>query len=209
MPSLNVRWAAFFAASTATLLVLVRVVGYESFKKGTKNRDKSSTHHGAGTAVRGLLEEAANATLLAPAVPGVVFFVVICPLAKTFMIVRLLLQFVKSNFAMGTMMLVQTVSKILVCRGAAPELTISIFNRIYKRGSRLELGDTRKLGGRHGCECSHGAVRAKLRAEYDDVHAQIRGLRSSSLIYMDEVSRRGNRQTSTRNGVYRQEMKGR
>jgi hypothetical protein len=125
------------------------------------------------------------------------------------MIVRLLLQFVTSSFATGTMIRIRTVSQILVCRGAAPELTISIFNRIYKRGSRLKLGDTRKLGGRHGCECSHGAVRAKLRAEYDDVHAQIRGLRSSSLIYMDEVSRRGNRQTSTRNGVYRQEMKGR
>ncbi|KAJ7828243.1 hypothetical protein B0H14DRAFT_3873363 [Mycena olivaceomarginata] len=41
MPRLNVRWAAFFAALTATLLALVCVVGYESFKKGTRIRINS------------------------------------------------------------------------------------------------------------------------------------------------------------------------
>jgi hypothetical protein len=42
MPYLNVRWISLFAVSAAILLAFVSVVGFESFKEGTKNKDKFS-----------------------------------------------------------------------------------------------------------------------------------------------------------------------
>ncbi|KAJ6550052.1 hypothetical protein B0H19DRAFT_1160295 [Mycena capillaripes] len=44
MPYLNARWIGLFAASTAVILALVSVVGYESFKEGTKSRDKLNAY---------------------------------------------------------------------------------------------------------------------------------------------------------------------
>ncbi|KAF8174597.1 hypothetical protein K438DRAFT_113333 [Mycena galopus ATCC 62051] len=40
MPRLNVRWIGLFAVSTALIIVLVSVVGYESYKEGTKLKSR-------------------------------------------------------------------------------------------------------------------------------------------------------------------------
>ncbi|KAJ7884510.1 hypothetical protein B0H13DRAFT_2277975 [Mycena leptocephala] len=44
MPYLNVRWISLFAVSAAILLAFVSVVGFESFKEGTKNKDKFNAY---------------------------------------------------------------------------------------------------------------------------------------------------------------------
>ncbi|KAF7368141.1 DUF4436 domain-containing protein [Mycena sanguinolenta] len=42
MPRLNAGWISLFIASMAAIVLLVPVVGYESFKEGTKNKSKYS-----------------------------------------------------------------------------------------------------------------------------------------------------------------------
>ncbi|KAJ6570923.1 hypothetical protein DFH09DRAFT_1153359 [Mycena vulgaris] len=44
MPFLNIRWISFFAVSTAVLLTLVSVVGYESFREGVKSQEKGNAY---------------------------------------------------------------------------------------------------------------------------------------------------------------------
>ncbi|KAJ7151839.1 hypothetical protein C8R43DRAFT_1190405 [Mycena crocata] len=40
MPQLTVRWVSFFALSTALLLSIVSIIGWQSFLEGTKSRNK-------------------------------------------------------------------------------------------------------------------------------------------------------------------------
>ncbi|KAJ6451777.1 hypothetical protein C8R45DRAFT_1041647 [Mycena sanguinolenta] len=44
MPRLNVGWISLFIASIAAIIVLVSVVGYESYKEGTKSKSKYNAY---------------------------------------------------------------------------------------------------------------------------------------------------------------------
>ncbi|KAJ6622972.1 hypothetical protein B0H10DRAFT_2012187 [Mycena sp. CBHHK59/15] len=137
MPYLNVRWISFFAASTAALITLVSIVGWESFQEGTKNRDKFNAY---GVDVNSVDEsnlftnwtqaDLALAIILTvdsfdPNKGGTVlgFHLDYQPinnlvtengtLLAPAVPVRLLLQSVTSNFAAQTIMPLQTVSQIL------------------------------------------------------------------------------------------------
>ncbi|KAJ6512337.1 hypothetical protein DFH09DRAFT_1197245 [Mycena vulgaris] len=44
MPYLNIRWISLFAVSTAVLITLVSVVGYESYLEGVKSQDKGNDY---------------------------------------------------------------------------------------------------------------------------------------------------------------------
>ncbi|KAJ6512340.1 hypothetical protein DFH09DRAFT_1374193 [Mycena vulgaris] len=44
MPYLNIKWISFFAVSTAVLVTLVSIVGYESYKEGVSSREKGNAY---------------------------------------------------------------------------------------------------------------------------------------------------------------------
>ncbi|KAJ6551876.1 hypothetical protein B0H19DRAFT_1159306 [Mycena capillaripes] len=137
MPYLNARWIGLFAASAAVLLALVSIVGYESFKEGTKSRDKSNAYGVDVNSVDGdnfgtnwTSADLALAMVLTvdsfdPNKQGTAlgFHLEYFPindlvtengtLLAPGVPVRLLLQSVTSNFAANTIMPQQTVSQIL------------------------------------------------------------------------------------------------
>ncbi|KAJ6559542.1 hypothetical protein B0H19DRAFT_1260254 [Mycena capillaripes] len=135
--SVNVRWLSFFAVLIAVLLTLVSVVGYESYKEGTKSQNKFNAY-GVNVDSDDIGNEFTNwtqadlalAILLTvdsfdPNKQGSVlgFHLEYKPINNLIspsgflnvpaVPVRLLLQSVTSNFATNTIMPLQSVSQVL------------------------------------------------------------------------------------------------